>query len=197
MPIQVGDLKIGLLQTGQVFLKKPSRRGFRKAARQLIERESSINLQKLEDAYFRSQVLSPKQYKSAVRLLEIFGQHLTVAANDLILREQAGEPTSVHKAREYIEQHQGEKMSLSEVARAVNTSSYYFCRTFKKVTGLNFTEYLSRARVGKAKTLLINPNLRVTEIAYAIGFQSLPHFNKMFKTFTGMSPTAFRKRHCR
>ena len=196
MPIQVGDLKVGLLQTGQVFLKKPSRRDFRKAVRQLIERGSSVNLQKLEDAYFHSQVLSHKQYKSAVRLLEIFGQHLTVAANDLILREQAGEPTSVHKARKYIEQHQGEKMSLREVARAVNTSSYYFCRTFKKVTGMNFTEYLSRVRVGKAKNLLINPNLRVTEIAYGVGFQSLPHFNKMFKTFTGMSPTAFRKRHC-
>jgi AraC-like DNA-binding protein/ligand-binding sensor protein len=197
VPVRVGDLKIGLLQTGQVFLKKPSRRGFRKAARQLIELGSSVNLQKLEDAYFHSQVLSPKQYQSAVRLLKIFGQHLSVAANDLILRERAGEPTSVHKAREYIEQHQGEKISLSAVARAVNISSYYFCRTFKKATGLNFTEYLSRVRVGKAKNLLINPNLRVTEIAYAIGFQSLPHFNKMFKTFTGMSPTAFRKRHCR
>jgi YesN/AraC family two-component response regulator len=104
----------------------------------LIERKSPINLQKLEDAYFRSRVLSPKQYKSAVRLLEIFGEHLTVAANDLILRERAGEPTSVSKAREYIEQHQGQKMSLSEVARAVNTSSYHFCRTFKKVTGLHF-----------------------------------------------------------
>jgi AraC-like DNA-binding protein/ligand-binding sensor protein len=197
VPVRVGDLKIGLLQTGQVFLKKPSRRGFRKAARQLIELGSSVNLQKLEDAYFHSQVLSPKQYQSAVRLLKIFGQHLSVAANDLILRERAGEPTSVHKAREYIEQHQGEKISLSAVARAVNISSYYFCRTFKKATGLNFTEYLSRVRVGKAKNLLINPNLRVTEIAYAIGFQSLPHFNKMFKTFTGMSPTAFRKHHCR
>jgi len=197
VPIQIGDLKIGLLQTGQVFLKRPSRRGFRKAARQLIEQGSTVNLQKLEAAYFHSQVLSPKQYKSAVRLLEIFGQHLTIAANDLILREQAGEPIFVHKARAYIEQHQGEKIPLSEVARAVNTSSYYFCRTFKKVTGLNFTVYLSRVRVGKAKNLLISPNLRVTEIAYATGFQSLPHFNKMFKTFTGMSPTAFRKHHCR
>jgi len=197
VPIRIGDLKIGLLQTGQVFLKKPSRRGFQKAAHQLIEWGSSVNLQKLEDAYFHSQVLSPEQYKSAVRLLKIFGQHVAAAASDLILKEQSGEPTSVHKAREYIEQHQAEKISLGEVARAVNTSSYYFCRTFKKVTGLHFTEYLSRVRVGKAKNLLINPNLRVTEIAYAIGFQSLPHFNKMFKTFTGLSPTAFRKRHCK
>ena len=83
------------------------------------------------------------------------------------------------------------------MARGFNTIIFFFLIKLKKATGLNFTEYLSRVRVGKAKNLLINPNLRVTEIAYAIGFQSLPHFNKMFKTFTGMSPTAFRKRHCR
>ncbi len=195
VPIQAGDLKIGLLQTGQVFLKKPNRRGFRKAARQLLDWGSSVNLQQLEEAYFHSQVLSREKYESAIRLLEIFGQHLSVAANDLILKEKAGEPASVSKARVYIEQHQKDKMSLNEVARAVNTSSYHFCRTFKKVTGLHFTEYLSRVRVGKAENLLINPNLRITEIAYAIGFQSLPHFNKMFKKFTGMSPSAFRKRH--
>jgi len=195
VPIRVGNLKIGLLQTGQVLLKKPSRSGFRKAARQLMAWGAKVNLQKLEEAYFHSQVLSPDQYKAAVRLLEIFAQHLTVAANDLVLKEKAGEPDSVHKARAYINQHQGDKMSLREVAKAVNTSTSHFCRTFKKVTGLNFTEYLSRVRIGKAKNLLMNPNLRVTEIAYGVGFQSLPHFNKMFKRFAGVSPSAFRKRH--
>ena len=94
VPIQIGDLKIGLLQTGQVVLKKPNRQGFRKAARQLLEWGSSVNLQKLEEAYFHSQVLSSEQYKSAIRLLEIFGQHLSVAANDLMLNDQAGEPAS-------------------------------------------------------------------------------------------------------
>lgn len=195
VPIQIGDLEIGLLQTGQVFLKKPNRSGFRKAARQLLELGSTVNLQKLEEAYFHSQVLSAEKYKAAVRLLEIFGKHLSAAANDLILTEQAGEPAAVSKARAYIDSHQGDKMSLNEVARAVNTSSSHFCRTFKKVTGLHFTEYLSRVRVGKAKSMLMNPNLRVTEIAYATGFQSLPHFNKMFKKFAGMSPSRFRKGH--
>lgn len=194
IPVQAGDLQIGLLQTGQVFLEKPTRHGFQKATRQLIEWGSSVDLKKLEEAYFHSRVLSPEQYKSMIRLLEVFAQHLSIAANDLILRTGGGEPASVSKAREYIEQHQGEKMSLSEVARAVNSSSYHFCRTFKQVTGLNFTEYLSRVRVAKAKNLLLNPNARVTEVAYGVGFQSLPHFNKMFKRYTGMSPSAFRKR---
>src|SRR6185312_3336340 len=97
VPIRVGNLKIGLLQTGQALWKKPSRSGFRKAARQLMAWGAKVNLQKLEEAYFHSQVLSPDQYKAAVRLLEIFAQHLTVAANDLVLKEKAGEPDSVHK----------------------------------------------------------------------------------------------------
>lgn len=193
VPIQVGDSKIGLLQTGQVFLNTPTRRKFRKAARQLIEWGSHVNLQELEEAYFHSRVLSPKQYRAVIRLLEIFAKHLAVAANELLLQQRAGEPRAISGARRYIEEHQGEKMSLGQVARAVNTSSYNFCRTFKKVTRLNFTEYLSRVRIGKAKNLLLNPNLRVTEIAYGVGFQSLPHFNRVFKKIAGMSPTSFRK----
>lgn len=195
VPIQVGDSKIVLLQTGQVFLKAPTRRKFQSTARRLIEWGSHIDLKELEEAYFHSRVLSSKQYSAVIRLLEIFAKHLAAAANELVLKEQAGEPRAVSSARRYIQDHQGEKMSLGQVARAVNTSSYHFCRTFKKVTGLNFTEYLSRVRIGKAQNLLLNPNLRVTEVAYGVGFQSLPHFNKVFKKITGASPTSFRKSH--
>jgi AraC-like DNA-binding protein len=63
---------------------------------------------------------------------------------------------------------------------------------FKKATGLNFTEYVSRVRVEKARNLLLNPNLRISEIAYEVGFQSLTHFNRVFKKITGQSPTDYR-----
>jgi AraC-like DNA-binding protein len=63
---------------------------------------------------------------------------------------------------------------------------------FKKFTGVNFTEYLSRVRIENARNLLLNPNLRISEIAYAAGFQSLTHFNRVFKKIMGQSPTEFR-----
>jgi AraC-like DNA-binding protein len=63
---------------------------------------------------------------------------------------------------------------------------------FKKATGLNFTDYVSRVRVEKAKNLLLNRNLRISEIAYEIGFQSLTHFNRVFKRIMGESPTEYR-----
>jgi AraC-like DNA-binding protein len=66
------------------------------------------------------------------------------------------------------------------------------CR--KKATGLNFTECLSRVRIEKAKNLLLNPNLRISEVAFGIGFQSLPHFNRTFRRIAGESPTEYRKK---
>ena len=70
---------------------------------------------------------------------------------------------------------------------------FYFCKLFKKATGINFTEFVSRLRVEKAKNLLINPNLRISEIAYEVGFQSLTHFNRIFKKIAGQSPTDYRE----
>ena len=61
-----------------------------------------------------------------------------------------------------------------------------------KATGINFTDYLSRVRIEKAKNLLLNPNTRVSEVAYAVGFQSLTHFNRVFKKILGQSPTEYR-----
>jgi len=83
-------------------------------------------------------------------------------------------------------------LSLGQVAKAVNMSTFYFCKMFKKITGINFTDYLSRVRIEKAKNLLLNPNLRISEIAYEVGFQSLTHFNRVFKKITGQSPTQYR-----
>jgi AraC-like DNA-binding protein len=76
----------------------------------------------------------------------------------------------------------------------MHVSTFYFCKIFKKATGLTFTEYLGRVRIEKAKTLLLNPHLRISEIAYDVGFQSLTHFNRIFRKTTGEAPTTFRDR---
>ena len=100
----------------------------------------------------------------------------------------------ITRAKQYIQENHGEALSLGQVAKAVNTSTFYFCKMFKKHTGVNFTEYVSRVRIGSAKNLLLNPNLRISEIAYEVGFQSLTHFNRGFKVVVGESPTEYRAR---
>ena len=59
--------------------------------------------------------------------------------------------------------------------------------------GANYTDFVSRVRLEKAKNLLLNPHKRVSEIAYEIGYQSLTHFNRTFHRIVGQSPTQYRK----
>lgn len=193
VPVQLGDKVIGFLQTGQVFLKTPHKSGFKRVARQLVEWGGNVDLSRLEDAWFQSRVLTPTQYQAMVRLLEIFASHLSTISNQIAVQESNAEPPIITRAKEFIEQRKSDPISLTEVARALNVSTFYFCKLFKKATGLNFTEYLSRVRIEKAKNLLLNPNLRVSEIAYEVGFQSLTHFNRVFLRIVGRSPTAFRE----
>lgn len=192
VPVRLGEKLVGYLQTGQAFRRKPSPTQFARLAKKLKDLAPDVSTRELEQAYFRTRVLSPTEHEAIVRMLSVFAQHLAVVSNQLLVRQEHPEPPMVTKAKAYIEEHQAEDLSLSQVARAVNASIFYFCKVFKRSTGINFTEYVSRVRIEKAKNLALNPNLRISEIAFAVGFQSLTHFNRVFKKITGMSPTAYR-----
>jgi len=112
----------------------------------------------------------------------------------MALQYAEGEPPMLRRAQGYIPGHYRDPVGLDEIARTMHVSTFYFCKMFKKATGLTFTDYLGRVRVEKAKNLLLNPHLRVSEIAYTVGFQSLTHFNRVFRKLTGESPTDFREK---
>jgi AraC-like DNA-binding protein len=192
VPVRLGGEVLGFLQTGQIFRKKPSAAQFERSAKLVAEWGVEASREELKKAYFSTRVLPPKQYDSMVKLLTIFAQHLSMVSNQVVVRQENAEPPVITRAKEFIQKHQIEDLSLGQVAKAVNTSTFYFCKMFKKVTGLKFTDYLSRVRIEKAKNLLLNPNLRVSEIAFAVGFQSLTHFNRVFKRILGQSPTEYR-----
>lgn len=192
IPIRAGEKLIGFLQTGEVIVGKPSGQQFAKTARQIVAWGAKVDLRKLEDAYFHTKVLSPKSYESVLRLLAIFGQHLGLVAHQLTLQNSNAEPPSVVNAKQFIGTHYEDDLALADVAGAVNMSTFYFCKTFKKTTGMTFTDYLSRVRIEKARELLVNPNARVSEVAFAVGFQSLTHFNRVFRRLLGESPSAYR-----
>lgn len=192
VPVRLGERLIGFLQTGQVFRKAPTEAQFDRTARLIAEWGLHVEREELRELYFNTKLVSPKHYESVVRLLSIFAQHLAMVSNQIVVQQTNAEPPVISRAKQYIHEHQAEELSLAMVARAVNTSSFYFCKMFKKITGLNFTDYVSRVRIEKAKNLLLNPNLRISEIAFEVGFQSLTHFNRVFKKVTGQSPSEYR-----
>ena len=192
VPVRVGENLVAFLQTGQVLLHQPSKIEFAKTTRQLVQWGSEVDLKKLEEAYFQTRVVSRKQYESILRLLTIFAQHLATVSNQLSVRQSTSEAPAVTRARIYIAEHQTEEIALKDVAGAVNMSAFYFCKTFKKATGMTFTDYLARVRVEKVKNLLLNPHKRVSEAAYEAGFQSLSQFNRVFLRIAGQSPSVYR-----
>ncbi|MBV8351578.1 MAG: helix-turn-helix domain-containing protein [Verrucomicrobia bacterium] len=197
VPIKLGDRTIGFLQTGQVALELPSPAGFEAITRQLTDWGVAVDLSRLQAAYYHSRVLSPNQYSGLIQLLEIFAQQLCLAANQVVIQDAEAEPPMIRRAKAYIAGHYGDPIGLDDIACAMHVSTYYFCKMFRKTTGLTFTDHLGRIRVEKAKNLLLNPHLRVSEIAYTVGFQSLTHFNRLFRQLTGESPTQFRDRATR
>jgi len=102
------------------------------------------------------------------------------------------EPVEIWKARKFIEEHSGEELSLSKLAKVVNVSANHLSEKFKQVTGVNFVEYIAWTRFEKACDLLRNSNLRISEIGFAVGFQSLSQFNRVFKKLSEGSPTQYR-----
>jgi AraC-like DNA-binding protein/ligand-binding sensor protein len=192
VPVRMSDRLVGYLQTGQIFRKKPTEAQFKKTAELCKKWGVETPIETLRKAYFSGRVVAPKEHESALKLLAIFAQHLSMVSNQVFIQRENAEPPVIAKARAYIQEHQTEELSLGQVAKAVNMSSYYFCKMFKKIAGINFTDYVARIRIEKSKNLLLNPNLRVSEIAFEVGFQSLTHFNRVFKKILGQSPTEYR-----
>lgn len=193
VPIRVGGELIAFLQTGQILLHQPNHEEFSRTTRQLLAWGSEVNLKALEEAYFQTKVLNETQYNAMLRLLATFAEHLATISNSIQprLSENSEDPV-VSRAKKYIKERFQEKITLDEASQAVNSSTRHFCKVFKQATGITFTDYLARTRVEKAKQLLENPNLRVSEIAFETGFESISQFNRSFKRITGKSPTQFR-----
>ncbi|HET6407400.1 MAG TPA: helix-turn-helix domain-containing protein [Chthoniobacteraceae bacterium] len=195
VPVRVGGKLIAFLQTGHVLLHRPNRTEFSKVVRTLLSFGEEVDLKRLEEAYFNTRVLSKQQYEGLIRLLTIFAEHLAQCGEALLLQGQPEEPAQVAHARRIIADHAQDDLSLAWVAHAVNMSANYFSEKFKEITGINFVTYVARTRIEKARNLLSNPKLRVSEIAFEVGFQSLSQFNRDFKRVTGQAPSAYRRSH--
>lgn len=95
-------------------------------------------------------------------------------------------------AKEYVQQHYAEDISLVEVANHVSLSPSYFSKRFKKDNNINFIDYLIDVRIQRAKVLLISSRYKINEICKMCGFNSLNHFYKTFKDITGYTAQQFR-----
>lgn len=194
VPVWVGDRLVAYLQTGQILLRQPSPAQLGRLARQLAKHGIEADCDKFTAAYLRGRVMSRRQYEAVLQLLAIFAQQLGEFSNQLILQEAPVEPAAITRARAYIGEHHTEELALDAVAQVANMSRYHFCKIFHRCTGMTFTDYLARVRVEHVRQRLLDPGTRISEAAYAAGFQSLSQFSRVFRRIVGESPSTFRQR---
>ncbi len=193
VPLRLGTETIGYLRVGQVLRHSPSRSDTVKVSQTLVRLGVRFS-PKIRRAWEGNPFLPPERYSAIVRLLTFFAEQLSALSNQLLVEQHNEEPLLVAKARHYIDQHKKEQISLAGVAAAAGASIFHFSKVFHKSAGLTFTDYVARVRAEDARTQLLNPNARISEVAYDVGFQSLTQFNRTFKRVFGQSPSQFRAR---
>ncbi|MBQ9910722.1 MAG: response regulator [Lachnospiraceae bacterium] len=100
----------------------------------------------------------------------------------------------VRQVCEHIESNYQRMLTLDDVAEKVNLNKFYLSKSFKKVTGMNFTDYVTEIRMEHAKELLKDPSINVKDIGFFVGYDDSYYFSKVFKSKFGMTPTAYRKK---
>lgn len=97
-------------------------------------------------------------------------------------------------ARAFMDAHLDQPLDLAQIAARANYSPYHFIRAFRKAFHETPHQYLIRKRLEKAKELLATTNMPVTEICFAVGFESLGSFSTLFQKRVGWAPTVYRAR---
>ena len=92
----------------------------------------------------------------------------------------------------FIREHSEQKFSLSGIASALFVNGHYLARVFKRETGHTLLWYHNAIRCEKAKQLLYETNLSVSEVGAAVGYVSSAHFSHLFKKMTGIAPSDWR-----
>ena len=109
---------------------------------------------------------------------------------------EESEVTRITMVREdisaYIDRHYMEELSMKTVARVMNYSDAYFCKLFKQCFQMNFSTYLNEYRILKARSMMENPRLNIKDIGLACGYTDSNYFSRVFKRFTGQTPTEYR-----
>lgn len=122
--------------------------------------------------------------------LSRFQQHVLERT---IQRRESESQRPIRVAKQYVQRHYSQNITLEDVCAATGFSVSYFSALFKKETGEGFAKYLTRVRMERAKELLQETNLPVSEICTQVGYGDLKHFNQTFKKVTSLSPGQYRK----
>jgi AraC-like DNA-binding protein len=158
---------------------------------QIIRCAEAIEQHHFQDGPFRE----VQVYADLLNLFALIGKQCIQVESDVPEAENTTDRTNLKLMTEaclYISENCMKPLSLNDVALEVGVSRSHFAHLFKNYTNMTFVDFLTVERVKLAETFFMNPNLRITDIAFESGFSSISSFNRSFRKIKGCSPTEFR-----
>lgn len=184
-PSLIADKKIGEhLQKGQIFIPRHFK----------AEEETTGVLRELFEKMYESIAEN-----SPALLLDVTAyvcmMFSLLVRQDLLGKREVGEKQAIfcRKITDYIAQHYAEPVTSREIAQALYYTQYYFCRKFKSLFGVSFSEYLNMYRLLRAKELLRAKDDKIQDVARTCGFNDATYFTKSFKKAFGTTPLKWQK----
>jgi len=158
-------------------------------------RELGISPRKMMPAYRKLPRITEEKLVQIGRLLFLalgqLAESESRAALDRALAIERSKP--IREVVACVEEHFHEPLSLREVSKRVHLTPAYVSRLFRKKMGMTFLDYLTQRRIAEAKELLQTTSMKMSDIAFQVGYSHQSYFGRKFKQLTGLTPSAFRK----
>lgn len=187
IPIFSNSEPMAFLSFGQILDDSPYRTQWENTLATLSWYQGDIL--ELRECFFRLERMSREKQRAFEDILEAVA--LYIPLEGIIMTTDLSDQQRLEM---YINEHYTEKLSLARISHDLNMGSTKLCSLAKKLTGEgSITKMVSARRIAEAKTLLVNENLTITQIAERVGFSDYNYFTNVFRKTTGVTPTAYRK----
>lgn len=193
-PVMIGGRHVGSLLAGPFRVGPLKESRHRRLIGQLKANGLKSRVDPVKASWESSPTITREKLRAVETLLEMFAQYLAECGQRLLLHEAGQQSPLLQKVEAQMATPSDQALTVRELAERLHISPCYFCKLFRKQTGLTFTAYRTQVRVEAAKRLLLDPTRRVSEAAYESGFDSIPYFNRAFRRHVGCSPSEFRAR---
>jgi len=134
-----------------------------------------------------------EQSNTIAELFDITQDEVCRLVADYINLRSTKDTRYIRTAKQYVAEHYSKNINLEDIAEQVHMNSVYFSVMFKKETNINFSDYLVDFRLTKAKELLKNYSISISEVGALVGYKDPRYFSKLFNKIVGIKPSDYRK----
>ena len=183
---------LGCMTAGQFHTagrKRPDAGHFRKLA--AVTGADAAELRRDSDAAVE---LTPEQLEGVIGYLKLMGRLVSGSYSNLMFMEQINAPDKISLIQKYIHENYMRRLDVESVSRRFYLSPNYFSRLFRRTLGTGFNSYLNCYRAERAREMLRETDLSISEIAFLCGFGSISQFNRVFRDVVRRTPSEIRKK---